>query len=223
MRRATILLAGLWLAAAPAIPGARGQTGFDEVTGVLEVSEDEARIGEVRLVYVPPQRGVDLDPLLAQTADNVRSLAGLEVVATGELRGGILWGARVAPAEEEAQVPVEYFGPAAEFDELTGVLEVTAAAASIEGTRLIYVPQQSRVGVRDLLAQTAANVRALAGQHVRATGQLADGVLWSAVVQRVEEEEQETEVEEPVEPESVEDDGVETVEDLPSEPEPQTR
>ncbi|HZD05138.1 MAG TPA: hypothetical protein VE173_09470 [Longimicrobiales bacterium] len=97
------------------------------------------------------------------------------------------------PAEEEQRVPIEYFGPAAEFDELEGVLEVTAAAASIEGTQLVFVPEQSGVDVRGLLAQTADNVRALAGQYVRATGQLSGGILWNAVVQRAEEEEEEVE------------------------------
>ena len=198
-----VALAGL-------VPAARGQTPYDEVTGVLEITADEATIAGTPLIYVPPQTGVDVEPLLAQTADNLRSLDGQEVRATGQFQGGILWGAQVQPVTEESQVPVEYFGPAAEFDELTGILEVTGAAASIEGTRLIYVPPQSRVDVRDLLAQTADNVRGLNGQPVRATGQLEGGILWSAVVERVEEEEvvgetiEETVVEEAVEEEPAE-------------------
>lgn len=215
------LLTGLALLAVA--PAARGQAGFDELTGILEVRADEASIGGVRLIYVPPQTGVDLDPLLAQTADNVRSLDGQEVHATGQLQGGILWGARVGPAAEEAQTPIEYFGPAAGFDEMVGVLEVTDAAASIDGTRLIYIPQQSRVDVRDLLARTAANVRGLDGQRVRATGQLGGGFLWSAVVQRVEEEEDDEPEPEETPEEAGEDEVIESGEDAAPETVPEAR
>lgn len=207
MRRAGICGALGCMALVALAPAALGQTPYDELTGVLEVTGDEATIEGVRLIYVPPQTGVDLDPLLAQTADNVRTMSGLEVHVTGELRGDILWGARVEPVDPEERPIVEYFGPAAEFDELIGVLEVTAGSASIEGTRLIYVPPQSRVDVRDLLAQTADNVRGLNGQRVRATGQLRDGILWGALVERAEEETEEVieeEVEEEVEEEALE-------------------
>ena len=214
-------LAG-WLALLVVAPAVQAQTDYDELSGVLEVTADEATIEGIQLIYVAPQTGVDLDPLLAQTADNLRSMDGQKVHATGEFREGILWGVRVEPVEEEQRVPIEYFGPAAEFDVLEGTLEVTASEASIEGTRLVYVPRQSGVDVDDLLAQTAENVRALDGLYVRATGQLSGGILWSAVVQRAEEEEEEAEVEE-VPQEEIEETPQENVEETPQETEDAAR
>lgn len=197
-----------WLAVVALAPAARGQTPFDELTGVLRVTEDEAVIEadrRIRLIFVPPQTGVDIDELLAQTAANVAMLDGQRVHATGELQGDILWSARV----EEEETPVEAFvpvaGPAGDFDELVGTLLVTGSEASIDGVRLAFVPHQTGVDVDELLAQTAANVRPLGGQHVRATGQLQDGILWHAVVERAAEEEDVEVVEEEVIEETVDD------------------
>lgn len=221
MKRA-FLLAGL--AALGLAPAARGQTPYDELTGILEVTGDEAAIEGVRLIYVPPQTGVNLDPLLQQTADNVRPMDGQKVHATGELREGILWSARVEPADMEQEVLVDPMGPGAEFDELTGILEVTRSEASIEGVRLIYVPPQTRVAVDPLLAQTADNVRMMNGLRVRATGQLRGDILWGSVVEKAEEEEieaeeiEETVVEEAMEEEPAEDEAVQqAVQEVPPE------
>ncbi|MGH7558308.1 MAG: hypothetical protein ACREMD_11145 [Gemmatimonadota bacterium] len=212
-----------WMAVLVLAPTARGQTPFDELTGVLRVTEDEASIeanGRVRLIFVPPQTGVDVDELLAQTAANVRMLDGQRVHATGELQGDILWNARV----EEEQTPVEAFvpvpGPGGDFDELVGTLQVTGSEASIDGTRLAFVPPQTGVDVDELLAQTAANVRPLAGQQVRATGQLQGDILWNAVVKKAAEEEDVEVVEEEV-VEEVEEEMVEEVQEDVVEPQEQ--
>ncbi|MGH7563079.1 MAG: hypothetical protein ACREK5_01465 [Gemmatimonadota bacterium] len=190
-----------WLAVLVLAPAARGQTPFDELTGVLRVTEDEAAIeadGRIRLIFVPPQTGVDVDDLLAQTADNVRMMDGQRVHATGELLGDILWSARVEEADTQVEVIAPVTGPASEFDELIGTLEVTGSEASIDGNRLVFVPPQTGVDLDDLLAQTADNVRPMAGLRVRATGQLQEGILWNAVVEKAVEEEVVEEVEEEV-------------------------
>ncbi len=214
-----------WLAVVALAPAARGQTPFDELTGVLRVSEDEAVIeadAPVRLIFVPPQTGVDIDELLAQTAANVAMLDGQRVHATGELQGDILWSARV----EEEETPVEAFvpvaGPAGDFDELVGTLQVSGSEASIDGVPLAFVPPQTRVDVDELLAQTAANVRPLGGQHVRATGQLQDGILWNAVLEKAAEEEDVEVVEEEVVEEVVDDAQVEPEVDAPQQVEEET-
>lgn len=181
-----------WLAVLALAPAARGQTPYDELTGILRVTEDEAYIeadGRIRLIFVPPQTGVDIDELLAQTAENVGMLDGQRVHATGELQGDILWSARVEEEQTAVEALVPMPGPGGDFDELTGTLQVTGSEASIDGNRLIFVPLQRGVDVDELLAQTADNVRPLAGQRVRVTGQLEEGILWNAVVEKAAEEE----------------------------------
>lgn len=180
-----------WLALLAVAPAAAGQALPDEITGVLEVGAHEAVIvadGRIRLVHVSPQTGVDLDALFDQMADQVRFLNGQEVTATGELEGDVLWSAQVKPAVEDvATSPVE--GPGPELAELTGVVQVGGGAASIDGVRLIRVPPQTGVSLGPLLARAAADFAGLAGQKVRATGELDGDVLWSAMLEPVEEEE----------------------------------
>jgi hypothetical protein len=180
-----------WLAILAIAPAARGQGLPDEVTGVLEVTEHEATIeaeGRIRLIHVSPQTRVNLDPLFDQMADQVRSLDGQRVTATGELRGDVLWSAQVKTAAEEDAAPVVQ-GPGPELAEMTGILQVTGNEASLDGgVRLIRVPPQTGVALGPLLARAAADLAPLAGQKVRATGELDGDVLWSAILEPVEEE-----------------------------------
>lgn len=182
-------LAGLaLLAVAPAAPG---QALPDEINGVLEVGAHEAVIvadERIRLVHVSPQTRVNLDPLFDQMADQVRFLDGQQVTATGELQGDVLWSAEVKPAMDDGGVqPVQ--GPGPELVELTGTLRVGGGMASIDGgVRLIRVPPQSGVALGPLLARAAADFAGLAGQKVRATGELDGDILWSAMLEPVEEE-----------------------------------
>ncbi len=93
------------LAAASA---AHGQRAADEMEGVLHVTADEAWIsgrgGRIRLIQVPPQTAVDVEPLLARTAATLVDLAEKRVRVTGDLESGILWSAMVEELEEEEQV-----------------------------------------------------------------------------------------------------------------------
>jgi hypothetical protein len=212
----------VWLAVVAITPAARGQGLPDEVTGVLEVTEHEATIeaeGRIRLIHVSPQTGVNLDPLFDEMANQVRSLDGQEVTATGELRGDVLWSAQVKTAAEEDVAPVAQ-GPGPELAEMTGVLQVTGGEATLDGgVRLIRVPPQTGVSLGPLLARAAADLAPLAGQEVRATGELRGDVLWSAILEPVEEEAEE-QVPEEVEEAAPEEGGEETpegIEDLPQE------
>jgi hypothetical protein len=190
MKRTRILtLAGLaLLAAAPAAPG---QALPDEINGVLEVGVHEAVIvadKRIRLVHVSPQTRVNLDPLFDQMADQVRFMDGQQVTATGELQGDVLWSAEVKPAVDDGGVQLVE-GPGPELAELTGTLQVGAGTASIDGgVRLIRVPPQTGVALGPLLARAAADFAGMAGQKVRATGELDGDVLWSAMLEPVEEE-----------------------------------
>jgi hypothetical protein len=180
-----------WLAILAVAPVAAGQALPDEITGVLEVGTHEAVIvadGRIRLVHVSPQTRVNLDPLFDQMADQVRFLDGQRVTATGELEGDILWSAQVKTAAAEDAAPVVQ-GPGPELAELTGVLQVAGGEATLDGgVRLIRVPPQSGVALGPLLARTAADLAPLAGQKVRATGELDGDILWSAILEPVEEE-----------------------------------
>ncbi len=93
------------LAAAPA---AHGQRAADEMEGVLHLTVDEAWIsgrgGRIRLIQVPPQTAVDVEPLLAQTAATLVDLAEKRVRVTGYLESNILWSAQVEELDEEEQV-----------------------------------------------------------------------------------------------------------------------
>jgi hypothetical protein len=206
-----------WLAILALAPAARGQAVPDEVTGILEVTAHEATIeaeGRIRLIHVSPQTRVNLDPLFEEMADQVRFLGGQRVTATGDLRGDVLWSAEVKPALEEEAAPVAP-GPGPELSEMTGVLQVAGGEASLGGVRLIGVPPQTGVSLGPLLARAAADFAPLAGQRVRATGELDGDVLWSAILEPVEEEAEEQvleEVEEVV-PEGVEEESPEGAEE----------
>ena len=215
-----------WLALVAAVPAARGQALPDEVTGVLEVAAHEAAIvadGRIRLIHVSPQTRVDLDPLFDEMADQVRFMDGQRVTASGELRGDVLWSAQVKTAAEEDAAPVVQ-GPGPELAELTGTLRVSEGEATLDGgVRLIRVPPQTGVALGSLLARAAADFAPLAGQEVRATGELDGGVLWSAILEPVEEEAEEPAPEAleevtPPEDEDVPPEGVEEVPEAEAEP-----
>ena len=215
-----------WLAIVASARAASGQGLPDEVTGVLEVTEHEAAIeadGRIRLIHVSPVTRVDLDPLFDQMADQVRFLDGQRVTATGELRGDVLWSAQVKTAVEEPMPLVQ--GPGPELAELTGTLEVTGGVATLGGVRLVRLPPQTGVSLGPLFARAAADFAPLAGQDVRATGELDGDVLWSAILEPVEKEAEEpapeeleevTPPEEDVPPEGVEE--VPAAEAEPAEP-----
>jgi hypothetical protein len=224
MRRAGIGTLA-WLASVVSAPAVSGQGLPDEVTGVLEVTEHEAAIraeGRIRLIHVSPQTRVDLDPLFDQMADQVRFLDGQRVTATGELRGDILWSAQVKTAVEEPAPLVQ--GPGPELTELIGKLQVAGGVARLGGVRLIRLPPQTGVSLGPLLARAAADFGPLAGQDVRATGELDGDVLWSAILEPVEKELQEPapeELEEVTPPEEdVPPEGVGEVPEVEVEPEP---
>ena len=188
MKRATFG-ALAWLTVLAGAPAAHGQALPDEVTGVLEVTEHEATLdGRIRLIHIPPQTRVNLDPVFEEMADQIRFLDGQRVTATGELRGDVLWRAEVRTAEaDDAPPPITGQGP--ELTEMTGVLQVSGSAATLDGgVRLIRVPPQTGVSLGPLLAQTAAEVAPLAGSKVRATGQLEGNILWSAILEPLDEE-----------------------------------
>lgn len=192
MKRAGIATLA-WLAVVAGTPAAHGQAVPDEVTGVLEVTAHEATIdGRIRLIHIPPQTRVNLDPVFEEMADQIRFLDGQSVTATGELRGDVLWRAEVRTAEaDDAPSPIAT-GPGPELAEMTGVLRVSGSVATLDGgVRLIRLPPQTGVSLGSLLARTAAEVAPLAGQKVRATGQLEGDVLWSAVLEPIEEEAEE--------------------------------
>lgn len=205
----------VWLALVVSAPALRGQGLPDEVTGVLEVTEHEAAIeaeGRIRLIHVAPVTRVDLDPLFDQMADQVRFMNGQRVTATGELRGDVLWSAQVKTAAEEDAAPLVQ-GPGPELAEMTGTLRVAGGVAALGSVRLIRVPPQRGVSLGPLLARAAADFAPLAGQEVRATGELDGDVLWSAILEPVEKEAEEpapealeevTPPEEDVPPEGVE-------------------
>jgi hypothetical protein len=94
----------MFLAAAPA---AHGQRAADEMEGVLHLTVDEAWIsgrgGRIRLIQVPPQTAVDVEPLLAQTAATLVDLAEKRVRVTGYLESNILWSAQVEELLEEGK------------------------------------------------------------------------------------------------------------------------
>lgn len=215
-----------WLAVVTTAPAASGQGLPDEVTGVLEVTEHEAAIeaeGRIRLIHVSPVTRVDLDPLFDEMADQVRFLDGQRVTARGELRGDILWSAQVKTAGEEPAPLVQ--GPGPELAELTGTLEVAGGVARLGGVRLIRLPPQTGVSLGPLLARAAADFAPLAGQDVRATGELDGDVLWSAILEPVDKEDQEPAPEgleevTPPEDENVPPEGVEEVPEVEVEPEP---
>lgn len=180
-----------WLAILAAAPAVRAQGLPDEITGDLEVTEHEAVIvseGRIRLIHVSPQTRVNLDPLFDQMADQVRFMDGQRVTATGELRGDVLWSAQVKTAAAEDAAPVAQ-GPGPELAEMTGVLQVAGGEATLDGAvRLIRLPPQTGIALGPLLARAAADFAPLAGQKVRATGELDGDVLWSAILEPIEEE-----------------------------------
>jgi hypothetical protein len=77
--------------------------GDDCVSGLLHVTATEAFLEfqgrRLRVVGAPPVTAVGLEPLLAQTALELRQLAGKRVRARGDLQGDILWAAKVSRLE----------------------------------------------------------------------------------------------------------------------------
>ncbi|MGH7542598.1 MAG: hypothetical protein ACREK7_01540 [Gemmatimonadota bacterium] len=215
-----------WLAILAAAPVVRAQGLPDEITGDLEVTEHEAVIvseGRIRLIHVSPQTRVNLDPLFDQMADQVRFMDGQRVTAIGELQGDVLWSAQVKTAAVEDPAPVVE-GPGPELAEMTGVVQVAGGEATLDGgIRLIRVPPQTGVALGPLLARAAAEFAPLAGQKVRATGELDGDILWSAILESIEEEAEEPapqglEEATPPEGDEVPPEGAESPEAEPAEP-----
>lgn len=81
-----------------------------EVTGILEVTERLATViglgnDRVLLVSDPPQTAVDLETMMAKTAEALRSLHGRHVRVRGRRQNEILWSAEVIEPKPEKKTP----------------------------------------------------------------------------------------------------------------------